>query len=106
MNQVLHKYGTSEIGVKVLGQVNTDGWWDACKEKFRNNEEKFGAWQSRIDVMLRKHSFNPIKVVPDGKGGHKVRFYPFYIILPSSLTPLCMGLVCEVISQIKMLRFV
>ncbi|KAG0590523.1 hypothetical protein KC19_1G105900 [Ceratodon purpureus] len=70
-SRVLHKYGTSEIGVKVLGQVNTDGWWDACKEKFRNNEEKFCAWQSRIDVMLRKHSFNPIKVVPDGKGGHK-----------------------------------
>lgn len=69
---MLHKYGTTKIGVKVLGQINTDGWWEECKDKFHGNREMFGAWQSRVDELLRKQTFNPIKVVPDGNGGIKV----------------------------------
>ena len=73
---MLHKYGNAEIGMKVLGQVNTDGWWEECKDVFRGNEEKFSEWQSRVDDLLRKQTFDPIKVVPDGKGGHKVWVHP------------------------------
>ncbi|KAG0602758.1 hypothetical protein M758_10G038400 [Ceratodon purpureus] len=68
-SRMLHRYGTAEIGIKVLGQINTDGWWEECKDRFLGNQEKFGAWQSRVDQLLRNQTFNPIKVVPDGKGG-------------------------------------
>lgn len=58
--------------MKVLGQLNTEGWWEECKDKFRGNQEAFVIWQSQVDELLRKQTFNPIKVVPNGKGGHKV----------------------------------
>ena len=76
VNQILHKYGTSNIGVKVLGQVNTDGWWEECKHKFRGNQEKYAEWSSKIDDLVKLQSFNPIKMVPDGKGEFKVWFHP------------------------------
>lgn len=72
VNQMLDKYGTAEIGVKILGQINTEGWWEECKDKFGGDPEKFGTWQSRVDDLLRKQTFNPIKQVPDGRGGSKV----------------------------------
>ena len=73
---MLHVYGNAEIGMKGLGRINTDGWWEECKDVFRANEEKFSEWQYLVDKLLWKQTFNPFKVVPDGKGGHKVWFHP------------------------------
>lgn len=70
-SRMLHKYGTSEIGVKVLGAVNTEGWWEECKHKFKT-EMLFQKWTDWIESKLMpKQTFNPVKVVSDGKGGEK-----------------------------------
>lgn len=75
VDQVLEKYGTSDIGVKRLGQLNTEGWWEACGHKFPS-KMRFCKWQSRVETLMADNTFNPIRVESDGKGGHKVRFYP------------------------------
>ena len=84
VNQMLtkNKYGTSEIGVKRLGELNTEGWYKVCKDKFRS-DYAFQKWTSNLENVLLKHDFNsPLKIVPDGNAGKmKVRFH-------SSLTKL------------------
>ncbi|XP_024392387.1 protein INVOLVED IN DE NOVO 2 isoform X2 [Physcomitrium patens] len=68
--KVLEKYGTSDIGVKRLGQLNTEGWWEACGHKFPS-KMRFCKWQSRVETLMADNTFNPIRVESDGKGGHK-----------------------------------
>jgi len=66
---MLHKYGTSEIGVKYLGELHTEGWLEVCEDKF-NTHEAFSAWTSKMDEKLRSQDFVPLKLVPDGNGGN------------------------------------
>lgn len=66
---MLVKYGTSEIGVKKLGELNTEGWYAVCKDKFSTPEE-FAEWTSKIDEKLRTQTLKiPLTLAPDGNGG-------------------------------------
>lgn len=67
---MLIEYGTSEIGVKKLGELNTEGWYEVCKDYF-DSPEAFAEWMSTLDQKLRTHTFRPLKMVPDGKGDRK-----------------------------------
>ena len=82
MNQILVKYGTSEIGVKRLGELNTEGWYEVCKDKFKS-PYAFQKWVSNMENMLKKHDCNPpLKTVPDGNTGKmKVWFHSSLTIL-------------------------
>jgi len=66
---MLHKYGTSEIGVKNLGELHTEGWLQVCEDKF-SSLEAFSKWTSEMDEKLRRQDFTPLKRVPDGNGGN------------------------------------
>ena len=75
MNQLLSVYGTAEIGVKNMGELNTEGWYEVCKNKFKS-PGAFQHWVSELDGKLRTHDFHPLKTVPDGKSGNnKVWFH-------------------------------
>jgi chromosome segregation ATPase len=70
-SRMLHKYGTSEIGLKSLGELHTEGWLEVCEDKF-STHEAFSAWTSKMEEKLRGQDFVPLKTVPNGKGGHMV----------------------------------
>ncbi|KAG0619333.1 hypothetical protein M758_4G132100 [Ceratodon purpureus] len=67
-SQILSVYGTAELGVKNLGELNTEGWYEVCKNKFKS-PGTFQHWVSELDGKLRTHDFHPLKTVPDGKPG-------------------------------------
>ena len=78
---MLNKYGSEEIGVKSLGELNTEGWYEVCKDKFKT-PAAFQGWVSQMDAKLRRQDFNVLKTVPDGKGGKmKVWFHPSQTVL-------------------------
>ena len=69
VNQFLRTFRTTDIGVKNLGELNSEGWYEVCGHKFKS-EQKFMEWTSNIDRKLRLQTFvPPLKSVPDGNGG-------------------------------------
>jgi len=76
---MLHKYGTADIGVKSLGELNTEGWYEVCKDKF-STPDAYMNWVSKIDDKLRTQTFNPLKRVPDGNSGKEKVLFPLLFI--------------------------
>lgn len=58
-----------------MGSLNTEGWYDECGHKFKD-QEAFSNFVSRWEARLRGHEFNPIRVVDAGHGKHKVCLCP------------------------------